>query len=1105
MRESSSWRDTLVKDLRTAGLDETTIPATALVQVELGLHFLARFFPGEPIGVLQSILSGYIGTSPELQPVIRRVRHRMGDVARRGWWRNMLNQYVRITSSMRVFERQDDPGRRVSDRTMFAARESSICPERIGVYDSALEDALEYAAVRQCPPAQADKRYSFTVNGRTEFVQLPAGLPMPTAVPMLEPATSRARESWTVSFEKHLAPTAAWIDEQLANRPDIRNRNFTKRLADMRFNTVDRNGDGLIDRPDEFVIDGVEHIVGLMNSGKTTFADLLTIQRVRDHGNRVCLVVSSVGDVYGRVSFLRALGINAVPLIGRSSKGEHAGRFWRTMIEEAETLFPDGTVPPDPAAEYANTSCLLEVHRSAGQRDWAPLAPEDFPCRGQLRETDGVSQRAHDCPLLSVCPAQKALREIAAAQVWVTTPQCLAATRAEATPASMRWFELVQHHVDLMVIDEADAVQQVFDQRFVQTEELVAPNKGWTHRMNRHTNDAMSDASMAPSPDPEVLRWHEFLDIHQQAVLRLNALALSQAGEPLKIMLGDATFTAHSLLRSVTRTLFGLPRSGEGEKETEDAAEDFYQQQLQDFAEQPLLAVGHGLDDTVGQMIRPIRDEDAVRSAIDAWVSNNTRIGDLETQDQTLLRLTIEAAVWAGRITTTFFEMATMYPSIKDRLNLPDEETFWLDQPPRDYRALVPEAPMGNILALRWAANRAGGAALQLLWVHGIGRWLLHHAHDLLSAEGIHGPHVILTSATSWIPGSSYYHIPIEPSAVLRQPDADQAALLTSTMSIRTARTPDDQPIFVSGRSGGSRDDALRQMVSFLCLPGNGRHRSVIDELRAELPTGRQQILGVVLSGREAQTVTDHINNKTPYHARNVVPDAADPGRDGIQRRRIAAFGTSSSDLLVAAEMSIQRGYNILNANDTAALGAVIYLTRSHPPPFDLAFPLSLISQLAMRQLSDPITPPLGEVAAAARDLRTAARRVWFGQIGRPVVFRNVDAQYRSAFVANSLVPMSQTIGRSIRGNQPTRVLLCDAAYAERHAHRDTARDTERTSLIVAIDVLLSGMLTVPGPDSTPRDRRLHAINDAVWGLLGHLVRTNDPLGSQRDPAHGRH
>ena len=135
---------------------------------------------------------------------------------------------------------------------------------------------------------------------------------------------------------------------------------------------------------------------------------------------------------------------------------------------------------------------------------------------------------------------------------------------------------------------------------------------------------------------------------------------------------------------------------------------------------------------------------------------------------------------------------------------------------------------MGNILALRWAAGRGGGASLQLLWVHGVGRWLLHHAHDLLACEGIEGPHVILTSATSWLPGSSFYHIPITPTAVLRQPDADRDALMTSTMSVRPARAGGSgDPIFVSGRQGPARSDALRQMVTALCEPVGGRHRSV--------------------------------------------------------------------------------------------------------------------------------------------------------------------------------------------------------------------------------------------------------------------------------------
>ena len=284
-------------------------------------------------------------------------------------------------------------------------------------------------------------------------------------------------------------------------------------------------------------------------------------------------------------------------------------------------------------------------------------------------------------------------------------------------------------------------------------------------------------------------------------------------------------------------------------------------------------------------------------------------------------------------------------------------------------------------------------------------------------------------------------------------------------MVVRPARIGGTgDPIFVSGRQGEARFDALRQMVTALCDPVGGRHRSVVDELRAQLPAGRQQILFVVLSGLEARVVSEAINHRTPYTARHVVPDASDPGEAGILRRLVGGFGKGTDDILVAAEMSIQRGYNILNSADTAALGAVIYLTRSHPPPSDLEFPLSLVCQMAMDRLQHPALASPGQAADIARQLRSDARYLWFGVIGRPVHFRTIGDRYRTAFVANNLVPMSQTIGRSIRGNQPTRVLLCDAAFAERLATGDSAPDTVRTSLIVATDALLSELLRPPAP-----------------------------------------
>lgn len=1106
MRDGSSWRAALATELEDAGFPTQTMDIGAFCALELGLHFLSTHVPGEPIGALQPLLSGYVQVGDTLEPVTRRVRHRMGDVSRRGYWRGLLNQYMRLPAEWRYFDRLDDPQHRVSDKTIFAVKRSPYCPERTDVYNQAMTHPLTYQATTSYPPAQAGRRYWFALDDdRVEYVQFPDRLPTGPAVTALQPPQARTRPTWDVSFSQDLERTAAWVDEKLESRPDITNRNWVKRLREnIRFNTVDPHGANLIDKPDTFRIDGVTHIVGLMNSGKTTLTDLIAIDRVKHHHNRVGIVVSSVGDVLAKVSFLRRLGIKAVPIIGTSSRTEHVGRYWRTLVEDGAELIPDDGETADPAADYATISCLLEPLRTHNGPGWAPLEPSTSPCRGRLRSDDD-SKRRHDCPLLTVCPAQRAWRDLGDAEVWVSTPQAMLASRADPATAAARWFEAAQWHLDLLIIDEADAVQQVFDSKFVQTEDLVGALKGWSHRMVEHTNQALARDSMAPAADTDVRRWNELLQIHEHAVFNLNSLALSPPGEQLKELLGDAPFTAHSLWRRVARTLFGLPKRGEGDKHREDLADDFYRENLQDYTEQPLEAAPSALEPVLTVLTAQTRRDELVTSTLNTWIDEHVPADHPDParleRDRELLRLTIEAAIWAGHITTTFFEMATKYPSIRAKLNLPDEEKFWADQPPRDYRTLVPEAPMGNILALRWAASRNGGASLQLLWVHGVGRWLLHHAHDLLACEGIDGPHVILTSATSWAPGSSFYHIPITPTAVLLQPDEDRQALMTSSMTVVNPKTGVDA-IFVSGRQNTERHDSLRQLVTALCLPVGGRHRSIVDEVRAQLPADRQQILFVVLSTAEARTVGEHINNRTPLRARIVVPDAADPGRDGILRRLVGSFGQGSDDILVAAEMSIQRGYNILNSNDTAALGAVVYLTRSHPPPFDLAFPLSLISQLAITHLQRPPrvdTPSRpGEVADLVHQLRANARNMWFDVIGRPVQFRGLDDAYLPAFIGNTLVPMSQTIGRSIRGNQPTRVLLCDAAFAPRLARNDTAADTSATSIVVATDAYLTRLLTTPAATAPAEQHGLHAINTAVWSLMGHLVGGNDPLGSHR-------
>lgn len=1092
MRDTSSWYEDLVPELEAAGSALTDrLTVRDLVGLELGLFFLDEHFPGEPVGALWPLLSGYVSGPEGLRPVLRRLRHLMGDIARIGYWRHRLDRYRRVPLRLRGFERTDAEERRIGDRSTFRRLEPAVCSSRFEVYGRALDSPVAYVKNPARKPAIPGRTYTFKCRGgREEQVLIPddvAPLPPP---PALETQRERRRESWSIDLDDDLTPVAKEIDEILGGKPEVEDGDYVGRLRRMVFSRVDDASGSLDEERRDLTFDGVEHVVGLMNSGKSTLADLVTVERVRK-GFHVTLVLRSVTDVYAKVSWLSHLGIDAVPLVGRSDRAGHAANYWRTTLAASKTVFPAAA---DPAARFVSTVCLLEPARLGNRPEWSPLAPEDFPCRGRLTDPE-KQRRLFDCPLLAVCPHQAAERRVAGAEVWVTTAAGLVASRAEPAAASMRWLEACQHRSDLIIVDEADAVLQDLDQRFLQQETLVAPSTGWTDRTSVSKLTGFDREQRRQLRNDDARRFDEYDQIHQRAVGKLYELALLEENRALLKILEDGPFTGYSLLLEVARLMHGLPVRESGDAAPEDAAEDFFRTHLECLNDEPFALYEGDIGEIISALTSDLSDEDRLEEVLDAWLLGHAseerpRKGLAERLG--LLRLLFQAGYWCSRITTSFFEMATLHPAVVGIIPLEDPDSFWTQQPPHDYQALVPEAPMGNLLALQWLPSGDSGS-LRVMWVRGVGRWLLHHLHDLLEPEGIEGPHVILTSATSWIPGSSFYHIPIRPTVVLREPPEDRAALMESSLAFRPRHRGDGTPIIVSGRQGPVREDALRDLAARICSPQPGETRSLLDQIRVELDEDRRQVLLVVLSGRDARLVTEHINTHTHLTARNVTPDAEDVGDYGLHRRMVANFAETGADILVAAEMAIQRGYNILNAKRTAALGAVFYLARPHPPPTDPRFPLSLINQKAMEYLLYPVVDP-PSVGDAARSLRARARADWYGLMSRPVYFRRLeDGWQRDAFVANSLVPLGQTIGRTIRGHRPTRVLLCDAAFAPRHADpRDDAADTRRTSLIVAADEYLSGLLAPPQPDAGVAQRRDHAVAEAVWGLVGHLLGTRD-------------
>lgn len=1097
MRDISSWYEQLAKEVAASGIEDELdgVSLSEFFALELGLNFLADHLPGQPIGVLRMVLSKYAVTDPETAPMVRRLRQLMGDAARGGHWRERLNDYRKIPVHLRGFERTDDPEHRVGHKTVFERRPSPYLVDRFAVYRDVLTRNVPYQAEPVREPAAPGSTCWFRLeDGTDEYVRFPDWLPSGLPLRVGQPVQARRRRPFPVTREQ-LAAAFAEMDERLKAHPEVANRNFcTRRLN---FATVDTETGQVTDGMKELVVDGVLHGIGLMNSGKSTLLDGLTYVAV-GRGMKVGVVLRSVGDVLAKVNFLRALGIKAVPLFGQSGRAGHADNYWRTTLHDGDATFP--TVA-DPAAEYTAGFCPLEQLRRSTHPDRQPLKPEEYPCRGKLRD---IAQRRKlfDCPMADFCPHRAAERAVTDADVWVTTTHGLLKSRAQAFGVRVRNLERAQHELDLLLVDEADGVQQDIDGMFLQNEVLTLPRRGWSDRTRREFAEGLDAKSRLPLLKRNVDAFDQWEMRHNQAIGGLYRLLMADTQDFLAKVVGEGPFSGHSLLLRLSRAMFGL--TGQREKlddaPREEAARAYFQSHFEGFVTNPFEpgAAFAGLLDSMTSLLLPAPEpHQQARDWLKAhWPSAEDEPlavrpdGRLDEYARLL-----QAGIRAAGITTSFFTLQSLYPSVAAELSMSDSETFWMHQPPRDLLPFVPEQAMGNLMALQWKADRDGASgSLGLLWLRGVGRWLLHHLHDLLAVEGIDGPNVVLTSATSHMPASPKYHIAIPPGLILREPPECVEALRRSRIHFRPTIAPRGRPVFVSGNP--ERADALRAVTRGICDIGAGASASLLEQVRQRLDPDRQQVAFIALSTADAEVIADYVNNKTRWSMLHVVRDTDDPGRHGLARRRINRFPGTGRDGLASSEAAMERGHNPLNERGVAAFGALFYLARLHPPPDELGFPLSIVNRDAMAALLNPvdITTAGDELAKLAGRLVVDARQTWNALMGHLIFFSRLDRkEIRDAFVANMLVSMYQTSGRGIRGNVPVLLYLCDAAFAPRNADpNDDAEDTVRTSVLVAGQALLKDMLAPPPAGAAPHRHLEHALNTTIWGLLGHMLDTID-------------
>lgn len=202
-------------------------------------------------------------------------------------------------------------------------------------------------------------------------------------------------------------------------------------------------------------------------------------------------------------------------------------------------------------------------------------------------------------------------------------------------------------------------------------------------------------------------------------------------------------------------------------------------------------------------------------------------------------------------------------------------------------------------------------------------------------------------------------------------------------------------------------------------------------------------------------------------------------GQTHLRRGEVANLARTGADILIAPLLAIERGHNVLNEDNVAAIGAAYFLVRPHPRPDDINYAIHSVNRWAMdRAASGGIA--VGPLEDRGRHFRDSAYHRWMGLLKLPMIYGTLPERERDALTWSALVGIWQVIGRLVRGGQPATVYFCDAAFAKRAASTETVVDDASSSLLFGMRQVLA-----PYFDECPRNPVSQTDRELVKVLYG--------------------
>lgn len=1103
---------------------------------DLCLHFLANHAQSETVDAIPPLLQGHMlaQLEPESHGALATLRHLASSFCSRLAWRNALANH------------QSCVGRTlytVADRR--AQRQRSPHDAGYKLLSNALSGPAPYErrTVRFASAGDWVARLRWnraTVGYRVPEVQLPPqpgmGLQRRAVHPPIAIRWSDLMASaGEVDRREQAADFPAWL-------PPLRLERRLERVS------IEAVGSGLWHN-ETLTLSGTQHLVGMLSSGKSTLLlSLLFLLSRPGYARRIVVIANDTAAASLLVARLRAHGMDEATVVSSmGNREEHlSAAHWSVSgIESEQKLLAAAAL-----TQSLGISCPLEGFQPAERDAVSQAEPgelpreaqklSDKPCHRLLpsrfarRDSAPSSTELHTCPLIAKCPVYSQQRALPQARVIVMTPQALLAMSADKSVLgeNMSFPELFQYLADVVLIDEADSVQQVFDDQFLQDETLLGSNSGaFLPDHQRLMANSLQDRLGGQYAKAVTVRWQSAF-ARLQGTVALAYHLLLRFNKDLDWVARGQPFTAASIFCDLWSSAdagadLGVERrayfeqlailastlySDVAEDESQDSAipEGITDAGLREGYAflKPLqrILLEHGTDtEDEGPIARIARAVEGgeLQMFRSARPTASTRLrGKRIPNDSTARGRAVALALLTNVVLSTFGYLVRNQPAVEDDFRLASDNVFSTARRfQMHYGALIPRPLYGTVFGLLFeqGSDDQQGGVLKLVNHLGVGRYLLTNFHRLLADDGQAGPHVLLLSGTSWAGGadpaaSPRYDVQAPVAGILQQPQPELEALKHSVYEFPSLG---DAPIPVSGQAPDVRRDNLRRIARLLAQPQAAGSRleqqwSALErKWGASSLNGRRKALLVVSNYRDARIVANSLvaagASRHPVYC--LVSDsvaraagfAHEQAREAeaygnelvlLPRSRVEAFGTAPEGAVLVAPIGpVSRGHNIVGEDGRAAISSIYFLHRPHPRPDDIQSIVGCVNRFTMEWLAAPADRE--GVSAAAKNFERKARFALDDGFALRGAYSTMPTRSRTQYTWDLVTQLWQTIGRGIRGGAPVYVGFVDERFAPQTFAGAPQAESVDTSCLLACLETLENALNSPAHGELAR--RLYA------------------------------